>query len=80
MNIPLMNTLLNELETNYNTKVEITISLKLTIEWEEKHQWKLIAQTTVGMFQKSKNSFRNKDYSALQIKYLSVMCHFWTHF
>ena len=44
MNIPLMNTLLNELETNYNTKLEITICLKLTIEWEEKHLWKLIAQ------------------------------------
>ena len=41
-NIPVLNTLLNELETNYNTKVEITISLKLTIEWEEKHLWKLI--------------------------------------
>ena len=32
MNIPVLKTFLNELETNYNKKVEITISLKLTIE------------------------------------------------
>ena len=42
MNIPVLKTFLNELETNYNKKVEITISLKLTIEWGEKHLWKLI--------------------------------------
>ena len=32
MNILVLKTLLNKLETNYKTKVEITISLKLTIE------------------------------------------------
>ena len=36
MNIPVLKTFLNELETNYDKKVEITISLKLTIEWGEK--------------------------------------------
>ena len=42
MNIPVLKTFVNELETNYNKKVEITISLKLTIEWGEEHLWKLI--------------------------------------
>ena len=31
MNIPVLKTFLNKLETDYNKKVEITISLKLTM-------------------------------------------------
>ena len=42
MKMPVLSTSLNELKTTCNTKVEITISLKLTIKWEEKHPWELI--------------------------------------